>query len=179
MSGSSSGQRWAFIADWLDPNSGVRWTYQLFAHHAGAPTNAAIEVEMVSWKLLGRVSSCGEGSVGLLWGGCQIVSTATHRNSCRNLSSLQHPTTAWTITLHASTVYKACAGRAREHDGFTLLVQFDIKNRRHFLKRVKCDSVELSQLYVGSTVTVFARQLHLIAYGDEATRRAVEARAQR
>jgi len=114
-------------------------------------------------------------------GGCQIVSTATYRNSCSNLSSLQLPTTAWTRTLHVLTaVYMACAlERTHEHDSFTLFLQFDIKNRRHFLKRVKCDSVELSQLYVGSTVTVFARHLHLIAYGDEATRRAVEARAQR
>lgn len=32
---------------------------------------------------------------------------------------------------------------------------------------------------MGSIVTVFARQLHIIAYGDEATRKAVEARAQR
>jgi hypothetical protein len=39
--------------------------------------------------------------------------------------------------------------------------------------------VQPSQLYVGSRVVVFARQLHLTAYGDEATRRAVEARAER
>jgi nucleoside-diphosphate kinase len=59
------------------------------------------------------------------------------------------------------------------------LVQFDIKNKRHFLKRVKCSTVELPQLYVGSTITVFSRQLLIIAYGDEASRRAVEARSQR
>lgn len=59
------------------------------------------------------------------------------------------------------------------------VLQFDIKNKKHFLKRVKCTTVGASQLYVGSIVTVFARQLHIIAYGDEATRRAVEARAER
>jgi nucleoside-diphosphate kinase len=59
------------------------------------------------------------------------------------------------------------------------VLQFDIKNKRHFLKRVKCGTVEPAQLYVGSTVTVFARQLHIIAYGDEASRRAVEGRSQR
>lgn len=38
-------ERWAFIADWLDPNSGVRWTYQLFAYLV---SDAPIELEMVS-----------------------------------------------------------------------------------------------------------------------------------
>lgn len=38
-------ERWAFLADWLDPNSGVRWTYQLFAYLV---PEAQIELEMVS-----------------------------------------------------------------------------------------------------------------------------------
>jgi hypothetical protein len=38
-------EHWAFVADWTDPSSGVRWTYQLFAYLVpGAP----LEVEMVS-----------------------------------------------------------------------------------------------------------------------------------
>lgn len=119
-------ERWAFVADWTDPNSGVRWTYQLFAYLVpGAP----LEVEMVRGGFL-----------------------------FRRLRHRQH---------NAHTQCIACP------------LQFDIKNKRHFLKRVKCSTVELAQLYVGSTITVFSRQLLIIAYGDEASRRAVEARSQR
>eukprot|EP00878_Enallax_costatus_P033073 GHUV01036457.1.p1 GENE.GHUV01036457.1~~GHUV01036457.1.p1 ORF type:complete len:120 (+),score=32.60 GHUV01036457.1:575-934(+) len=89
-------QRYAFIAEWLDPNSGVLWRYQLFWY----PDTSEIEM-------------------------------------------------------------------------------FDIKNRRHFLKRVKYDGVNLQQLYIGSTITVYSRQLRLIEYGDEYTRHAVESRTER
>jgi hypothetical protein len=41
---SRSTERWAFLADWQDPNSGVRWTYQLFAYLV---PDAHVEVEMV------------------------------------------------------------------------------------------------------------------------------------
>jgi hypothetical protein len=60
----------------------------------------------------------------------------------------------------------------------TTSTQFDIKNHRHFLKRVKYD-LSADALYPGATVTVFARQLAVRAFGDEATRRAVEARVER
>jgi len=56
---------------------------------------------------------------------------------------------------------------------------FDIKNRRHFLKRIKYPELTEAELYPGATVTVFARQLALIEYGDESTRRAVESRTER
>lgn len=45
---SCSTERWAFLADWQDPNSGVRWTYQLFAYLV---PDAHVEVEMVSLTL--------------------------------------------------------------------------------------------------------------------------------
>ncbi|KAI8472949.1 MAG: nucleoside diphosphate kinase [Monoraphidium minutum] len=88
--------RLAFLADWLDPSSGVLWRYQLFYY---VDTG---EVEM-----------------------------------------------------------------------------FDVKNRRHFLKRVKYEPLAPGQLYPGAVVTVFARQLHIRECGDDATRRAVETRAER
>eukprot|EP00775_Hariotina_reticulata_P006258 gene6258-6496_t len=88
--------RLAFIAEWLDPNSGVLWRYQLFYYPATG------EVEM-----------------------------------------------------------------------------FDIKNRRHFLKRVKYEGVTPQQLYVGSTVLIYSRQLRLVDYGDEATQLANEGRSER
>jgi nucleoside-diphosphate kinase len=62
---------------------------------------------------------------------------------------------------------------------FTCWPQFDIKNRRHFLKRIKYDGVTLQQLYIGSTIVVYARQLRLIEYGDEFTRQSIETRAEK
>ncbi|GBF99249.1 nucleoside diphosphate kinase [Raphidocelis subcapitata] len=56
---------------------------------------------------------------------------------------------------------------------------FDIKNRRHFLKRIRCDGLAADQFFVSAKVTVFSRALVITAYGDEATRRAIEARVER
>lgn len=137
-------ERWAFIADWLDPNSGVRWTYQLFAYLV---SDGPLEIEMVR---VAAAEACWTGLPPCLM--CQHV-------------------------LALCCVVQPC--NSSSHDRLTHLLQFDIKNKRHFLKRVKCDTVEAAQLYVGSTVTIFARQLHIIAYGDEASKRAVEARSQR
>ena len=47
-----------------------------------------------------------------------------------------------------------------------------MKNRRMFLKRMNAPGVEISSLYVGSIVTVNARQLKIADYGDTATRKA-------
>ena len=49
---------------------------------------------------------------------------------------------------------------------------YDLKNRRMFLKRMVCPAVTESQLFVGSIVTVNARQLKIAEYGDTATRKA-------
>lgn len=45
---TTAAEQWAFICDWLDPNSGVRWTYQLFAYVS--PDGSPVEVEMVSTR---------------------------------------------------------------------------------------------------------------------------------
>lgn len=41
-----------------------------------------------------------------------------------------------------------------------------------FLKRMQCPGIQQSQLFVGSIVTVNARQLKIADYGDTATRKA-------
>ncbi|XP_062508899.1 nucleoside diphosphate kinase 7-like [Corticium candelabrum] len=48
---------------------------------------------------------------------------------------------------------------------------YDIKNRRTFLKRSKCDSVCLSDFFIGSVINVHSRQLTIVDYADEYTRR--------
>ncbi|XP_064399962.1 nucleoside diphosphate kinase homolog 7-like [Halichondria panicea] len=46
---------------------------------------------------------------------------------------------------------------------------FDIKNRRLFLKRSKCERVKLNDLYIGAIVNIHSRQLTIVDFGDEFT----------
>lgn len=46
---------------------------------------------------------------------------------------------------------------------------YDIKNKRVFLKRCPYPSLDQKELFVGSTITIFSRQLKLVAFGDEST----------
>jgi len=46
---------------------------------------------------------------------------------------------------------------------------YDLKHRRTFLKRCAYPSISLTDLYVGASIAVFARQLKIVAYGDEFT----------
>jgi nucleoside-diphosphate kinase len=56
----------------------------------------------------------------------------------------------------------------------------DIKNRRHFLKRVRPPTdIKSELLYVGSTVTLYSRQLHILDYADEYTRSRVAGRSEK
>ncbi|XP_072021755.1 nucleoside diphosphate kinase homolog 7-like [Amphiura filiformis] len=56
---------------------------------------------------------------------------------------------------------------------------YDIKNRRMFLKRTKCDSVRFEDLYVNSTINLHSRQLTLVDYADDFTRRALSTRKEK
>lgn len=55
------------------------------------------------------------------------------------------------------------------HAGDQTIEMYDIKNKRVFLKRCPYPSLDQKELFVGSTVTVYSRQLKLSAFGDEAT----------
>eukprot|EP00698_Gefionella_okellyi_P005510 TRINITY_DN15033_c0_g1_i1.p1 TRINITY_DN15033_c0_g1~~TRINITY_DN15033_c0_g1_i1.p1 ORF type:complete len:369 (-),score=76.64 TRINITY_DN15033_c0_g1_i1:1018-2124(-) len=59
------------------------------------------------------------------------------------------------------------------------LEMIDIKNRRTFLKRCACPAVQPKDLFVGSIITVYARQLTIIDYGDEYTRAKLGSKLQR
>lgn len=47
---------------------------------------------------------------------------------------------------------------------------YDLKNRRMFLKRMAYQDIDLKDLFVGSVVTVYSRQLQIVDYGDVFTR---------
>ena len=44
--------------------------------------------------------------------------------------------------------------------------QYDLKNRRTFLKRCDYPAVTLNDLYKGGVITVYSRQLEIKEYGD-------------
>lgn len=46
---------------------------------------------------------------------------------------------------------------------------FDLKNRKLFLKRCAYPAIQLKDLFLGAQVTIYARQLKLVAYGDKHT----------
>jgi nucleoside-diphosphate kinase len=48
---------------------------------------------------------------------------------------------------------------------------YDLKNRRTFLKRSDYPSVTAKDLYKGGVVTIYSRQLEIVDYGDEFTRK--------
>jgi len=52
---------------------------------------------------------------------------------------------------------------------------YDPKNKRPFLKRSEYAEVSVDQMYIGSVMTVLARQLKIVDYADEHTRKALEA----
>ena len=47
--------------------------------------------------------------------------------------------------------------------------QYDIKNRRPFLKKTKIPTVTMDTLHMGAVVTVYSRQLKIVEYGDSHT----------
>jgi nucleoside-diphosphate kinase len=57
---------------------------------------------------------------------------------------------------------------------------WDIKGKRMFLKRCSVDgAVRMEDLFIGSTVTVFQRQLNLVAYGNAFTKSVLDTAQQR
>ena len=57
--------------------------------------------------------------------------------------------------------------------------QYDIKNRRTFLKRCQYEGIFQDMLYIGSTITVYSRQLKLVGYADKYTAELLEVKAEK
>jgi nucleoside-diphosphate kinase len=53
------------------------------------------------------------------------------------------------------------------------LAMTDLKNNRMFLKRVNVPTVSIDQLFIGAVVTVHARQLKIVDFGNHFTRQAL------
>eukprot|EP00287_Rhodomonas_sp_CCMP768_P002700 CAMPEP_0196731284 /NCGR_PEP_ID=MMETSP1091-20130531/11090_1 /TAXON_ID=302021 /ORGANISM="Rhodomonas sp., Strain CCMP768" /LENGTH=396 /DNA_ID=CAMNT_0042074413 /DNA_START=109 /DNA_END=1300 /DNA_ORIENTATION=+ len=55
----------------------------------------------------------------------------------------------------------------------------DLKNRRKFLRRCEYPGITFENLYVGSTVNVYSRELVITDYGDEFTKTALSAKMEK
>ena len=58
------------------------------------------------------------------------------------------------------------------------ILQYDLKNRRQFLKRSKTE-LTLADLYIGSTIAIHSRQFKVVNYGDDYTRKALSSKKER
>jgi len=56
------------------------------------------------------------------------------------------------------------------YSGDNSVEMYDIANKKMFLKKTVCDTVEKKDLYIGNTITVFSRMLKITGFGDEVTR---------
>jgi nucleoside-diphosphate kinase len=52
---------------------------------------------------------------------------------------------------------------------------FDVKNRRVFLRKTKLEGLKPELYFVGASCTVLGRQLKIVDYGDEHTRKVLSA----
>lgn len=58
-------------------------------------------------------------------------------------------------------------------------MQYDIKNRKTFLKRCRYEQITADMLYVGAVITVYSRQLRVVDYADDFTRKSLSNRQER
>lgn len=58
-------------------------------------------------------------------------------------------------------------------------MQDDLKNRRKFLRRCEFPGITFENLFVGSTVHVYSRELVITDYGDDFTKTALSAKMEK
>ncbi|XP_076633266.1 nucleoside diphosphate kinase homolog 7 [Colletes latitarsis] len=56
---------------------------------------------------------------------------------------------------------------------------FDIKARKTFLRRTKCEGIEAKDFYVGAVVTIFSRNIMIVDYADCITRTKLQTKIQK
>lgn len=58
----------------------------------------------------------------------------------------------------------------QHRNGTPAITQYDIKNKRIFLKRCEYAALQLKDIFVGAVLNVYSRQLKVIDFADEFTR---------
>lgn len=65
------------------------------------------------------------------------------------------------------------------YDKESSVEMFDIKNHRQFLKKCKVENIHLDQLFVGNSVNILSRQLNVVDFADDYTRRRIGVKKER
>lgn len=58
-------------------------------------------------------------------------------------------------------------------------MQFDLKNKRTFLKRTRVEGIALHHMRVGAKVLVYARQLEILGFADAYTKQQLDVAKER
>lgn len=53
---------------------------------------------------------------------------------------------------------------------FFFFFQYDVKSKKIFLRRTKCEGVEAKDIYVGGMVNIFSRCIKITNFADSATK---------
>uniref|UniRef100_A0A8C5N3G3 Nucleoside diphosphate kinase B n=1 Tax=Gouania willdenowi TaxID=441366 RepID=A0A8C5N3G3_GOUWI len=88
------------------------------------------------------------------------------------LASVARARTRYRIHLETNRKNKEAKDQAlkrKEAEDCLQELKFDVKNQRMFLRRTKYSDIHQEDLFVGSRINVFSRQLNLIEYGDQYT----------
>lgn len=51
-------------------------------------------------------------------------------------------------------------------NGSIIVIQYDLKNKKTFLKRCEYPGIQLKDIFMGATLNVYARQLKVIDFAD-------------
>ena len=61
--------------------------------------------------------------------------------------------------------------RQPNRNGKLSLIQYDIKNHKIFLKKLQYPEIKLTDLYIGNVIICLNRQLKIVSFGDEFTKK--------
>lgn len=50
------------------------------------------------------------------------------------------------------------------------ILQFDLKTRKTFLRRTKCDGIKAEDFYIGAIITIYSRNIKIIDFADKNTK---------
>jgi hypothetical protein len=72
---------------------------------------------------------------------------------------------------HQAILLHLLRPRSADRNGTPQLMQYDIKNHKIFLKKIQYPEVKLTDLYIGNVIVCYNRQLKIVSFGDEFTRK--------
>lgn len=55
-------------------------------------------------------------------------------------------------------------------------MQIDLKTKKLFLRRSKCEGVEAKDFYVGAVVTIYSRSMKITNFADQSTKEKLSAK---